>query len=78
VLATLWRVAEEASLAFMERFYQQAVTGVSLEATLREAQVAFIRGADNPRWAHPLLLGELPAHDARRLAEIPFPCARAH
>jgi CHAT domain-containing protein len=53
VLATLWRVAEEASLAFMERFYRQAVTGASLEAALRDAQVAFLRGADDPRWAHP-------------------------
>jgi len=53
VLATLWRVAEEASLAFMERFYRQEVTGASLEAALRDAQVAFLRGADDPRWAHP-------------------------
>jgi CHAT domain-containing protein len=53
VLATLWRVAEEASLAFMERFYRRAAAGASFEAALRDAQMSFIHGADNPRWAHP-------------------------
>jgi CHAT domain-containing protein len=53
VLATLWRVAEESSLAFMGRFYRRAAAGASLEAALRDAHMAFIRGADNPRWAHP-------------------------
>jgi len=53
VLATLWRVAEEASLAFMERFYRRAAAGASFEAALRDAQMTFIHGADNPRWAHP-------------------------
>jgi CHAT domain-containing protein len=53
VLATLWRVAEEASLAFMERFYRRAAAGASPEAALRDAHMAFIRGADDPHWAHP-------------------------
>ncbi len=53
VLATLWRVAEEASLAFMGRFYRRAAAGASLEAALRDAHMAFIRGADDPRWTHP-------------------------
>lgn len=62
VLATLWKVDDEATAAMMERFYKALLAGSSPAGALRQAQGAIRR---ERRWAHPyywsgfVLQGEL-------------------
>ncbi len=52
VLATLWKVDDEAVAEFMELFYRNLLgpSGKSPAAALQEAQLSFSR---NPRWHSP-------------------------
>ena len=54
VIASLWKVDDEATRALMSKFYElwdpTAGSGLSAAAALREAQ-AFVRGHE--KWAHP-------------------------
>ncbi len=61
VLATLWKIDDQATAAFMERFYGLYLDGLSLGEALRLTQRHFI-GSEN--WSHPyywapfVLMGE--------------------
>lgn len=50
VLASLWRVDDEATAAMMEMFYARLLVGVSPAGALRAAQLEMRR---RPRWADP-------------------------
>jgi hypothetical protein len=53
VLATLWRVDDAATFAFMRQFYQCISCGAQPAEALRTAQLSFIHGADEPPRHHP-------------------------
>jgi CHAT domain-containing protein len=53
VLATLWRVDDTATLAFMRQLYQRISCGAQPAEALRAAQLCFIHGADEPPRHHP-------------------------
>lgn len=44
VVATLWSVSDEGTLALMTSFYQQLQTAITKSDALREAQIALLRG----------------------------------
>jgi CHAT domain-containing protein/Flp pilus assembly protein TadD len=50
VLASLWRVDDQATSSLMQQFYARLRSGVSKDNALREAQRAM---ASEPRWSHP-------------------------
>jgi CHAT domain-containing protein len=50
VLASLWKVDDEATRAFMETFYARWKAGSPLPVALREARA---RVRSDPRWGHP-------------------------
>lgn len=52
VLATLWRVDDASTAAFMVRLYQLLARGATPAEALRHAQLSFLREADGMR-AHP-------------------------
>lgn len=52
VIATLWRVDDQAALRLMSGFYRAAFTdGLDLLSALREAQLAEMQGRDDLHWA---------------------------
>jgi CHAT domain-containing protein len=48
VLASLWRVDDRVTAAFMQRVYAALVDGARIDEALRAAQVEFLRGAELP------------------------------
>jgi CHAT domain-containing protein len=54
VISTLWRIDDKATAALMTAFYTGLKAGLTKDEALRQAQIAFIRGAPgNGRWRHP-------------------------
>jgi CHAT domain-containing protein len=53
VLATLWRVDDPATFAFMRQLYQRISGGAHPAEALRAAQLFFIHGTDEPSRHHP-------------------------
>lgn len=53
VLATLWRVDDAATFAFMDQVYRHIATGSTPAEAVRAAQLAFIRTPDPAYRAHP-------------------------
>ena len=51
-LLSLWKVDDEATAAFMERFYRRLKAGVSRADALAQTQLEF-RNSSNPDWNHP-------------------------
>jgi len=51
VMATLWPVSDEATVAFMERFYASLVKGETPQQALRSTQLAFSREG---KWRDPI------------------------
>jgi len=51
VIATLWPIADDATSAFMQRFYRRLVAGESPQAALQRTQVEFLREGT---WRDPL------------------------
>jgi len=52
-LATLWRVDDASTLAFMRAFYQEIAAGATPAAALRSAQLGFIRDPADQARTHP-------------------------
>ena len=50
VLASLWRVDDQATSSLMKQFYARLRSGESKDNALREAQRAMV---SEPRWSHP-------------------------
>ena len=53
VLATLWRVDDDSTFAFMTCFYRYIATGARPATALQQAQRAFISGEAGPMRQHP-------------------------
>ncbi len=53
VLATLWRVDDASTMAFMRAFYEQIAAGATPAVALRSAQLGFIHDAAGPQHTHP-------------------------
>jgi hypothetical protein len=59
VLATRWRVEDEAAARFVEQFYGELAAGRQAADALRHAQVVFIADRESPAtWAAFTLFGD--------------------